>query len=167
VLAPDLYHGQIATTIDDAERISSALDAKQANRELVAALTTLKTHPASSGEHTGVVGFSLGAYFALWLADEKPADVAAVVLFYGTGAEVTRAKAAFLGHFAEQDSFEPPESVNSLEDQLRAAGRDVTFYTYPGTGHWFFEADVPAAYNAEAAALAWERTVSFLRRSLI
>jgi carboxymethylenebutenolidase len=42
----------------------------------------------------------------------------------------------------------------------------VEFHRYPGTGHWFFEEDVKQAFNAKAAALAWDRTLAFLRRPL-
>ena len=48
-----------------------------------------------------------------------------------------------------------------MEQELQAAGRPTTFYTYRGTEHWFFEADRPE-YNAEAARLSWERTLAFL-----
>ena len=57
------------------------------------------------------------------------------------------------GHFAENDEFEPQSSVDQLEESLRRAGRQVTFYRYPGTGHWFFEPDRPDAYNEAAAKL--------------
>jgi len=77
-----------------------------------------------------------------------------------------RSQATYLGHFAEHDDFEPPSNVRSLEDALRAAGRPVTFHTYPGTGHWFFEQDRTGAYDQAAADLAWERTLAFLRRAL-
>ena len=60
----------------------------------------------------------------------------------------------------------PTESVAELEQTLKTAGRPVTFYTYPGTTHWFFEANRPDAYNADAAALAWERTIAFLNAEL-
>jgi carboxymethylenebutenolidase len=38
----------------------------------------------------------------------------------------------------------------------------VTFYRYPGTGHWFCEPDRTDAYDPTAAELAWERTLTFL-----
>ncbi|MDQ1396982.1 MAG: carboxymethylenebutenolidase [Acidimicrobiaceae bacterium] len=49
---------------------------------------------------------------------------------------------------------------------LRLLGRDLTFHRYPGTSPWFFEQDRPPAYDPDAAALAWDRTVAFLRDQL-
>ena len=43
------------------------------------------------------------------------------------------------------------EDVDSLEQSLKHAGRPVTFYHYPGTGHWFAEPDRKDAYNQAAA----------------
>ena len=63
--------------------------------------------------------------------------------------------------------FEPLEEVRTLEESIRAAGREVEFYTYPNTGHWVFEANRPDAYNAEAATLAWDRMIAFLRAQLV
>jgi carboxymethylenebutenolidase len=53
-----------------------------------------------------------------------------------------------------------------MKDHIHAAGREVTFFTYPGVGHWFFEANRPNAYSAAAVHLAWERTVDFLQTQL-
>jgi carboxymethylenebutenolidase len=75
-----------------------------------------------------------------------------------------QSRAAYLGRFAADDPFEPAENVDWLEGVLRRAGRPMTFHRYPGTGHWFVEPDRVDAYNAEAARLAWERTLAFLRR---
>ena len=52
--------------------------------------------------------------------------------------------------------------MRGTQEALRVAGHEVTFYTYPSVGHWFFEEDRPA-YDAGAARLAWERTVGFLQ----
>ena len=94
-------------------------------------------------------------------------QIAAVVVFYGSypGLDYRRASAAYLFHFAEDDPFEPAESVAQMEQELQAAGRPVTVYTYPGTKHWFFEDNRPE-YDAEAARLAWERTIAFLHERL-
>ena len=112
-----------------------------------------------------VIGFSLGAYFALNLANADPDHIRSVVLFYGTGGDdFGRSRATYLGHFAENDPYESLAGVAELEEALKRAGRTVTFYRYPGTGHWFFEPDRTDAYNREAAALAWERTLTFLKQ---
>jgi carboxymethylenebutenolidase len=54
--------------------------------------------------------------------------------------------------------------VKVFEERLLRAGRDVTFNTYQDTEHWFFEEDRPEAFNPEAAQLAWERTIAYLRK---
>jgi carboxymethylenebutenolidase len=111
-----------------------------------------------------VLGFSLGAFYALDLSATEPELVRKVVLFYGTGdGDLSRSQAAYLGHFAEHDPFEPEANVGGLEVALRRFGRPVTFHRYPGAGHWFFEPDRPEAYDPAAATLAWERTLDFLR----
>jgi carboxymethylenebutenolidase len=166
--APDLYHGKIADTIADAEALGSALDANylQAKAEIAQAATYLNELAGQTGSGLAVIGFSLGAYYALDLAAADPENIRSVVLFYGSGGgDFSTSRAAYLGHFAENDPFEPRASVDELEQALRRAGRPVTFYTYSGTGHWFFEADRKQAYNSAAASLAWERTLAFLRRS--
>jgi carboxymethylenebutenolidase len=87
-----------------------------------------------------------------------------VVLFYGTGGgDFSSSKAAYLGHFAENDEYEPQANVDELEASLKSAGRPVTFHRYSGAGHWFFEPDRPQAYHPAAASLAWDRTLAFLR----
>lgn len=164
--APDLYHGQVADTIPGAEALVKALNAQseQAGAEIAQAAQFLQER-AMPGEHgLVVIGFSLGAYYALELAAADPQRIRSVVLFYGTGeADFSASKSDYLGHFAENDPYEPLESVAALESALRQAGRAVTFYRYPGVGHWFFEPDRPQAYDPAAAALAWQRTLAFLR----
>jgi carboxymethylenebutenolidase len=163
--APDLYHGQLAITIAEAESLSNALDAEQARTDVAAAVEYLGRR-ADPG-NIAVIGFSLGAYFALNISTTLPDRIGTVVLFYGTGpVDFTASRAAYLGHFAEADPYEPAEYVNGLEAALREAGCPVAFYRYPGVGHWFFEPDRADAYDEAAAALAWERTLAFLRNTL-
>jgi carboxymethylenebutenolidase len=165
--APDLYHGKVAGTIADAETLGKALDANhlQAKAEIAGATRFLSERAGQTESGLAVIGFSLGAYYALDLAAD-PKHIRSVVLFYGTGpADFSRSKAAYLGHFAENDPYEPQSNVDELEEALRRVGRPVTFYRYSGTGHWFFEPDRIEAYNSAAATLAWGRTLAFLKRS--
>ena len=167
VFAPDLYHGQVADTIEGAEALGKALDANylQAKAEIAEATTFLNQQVKQPGAGLAVIGFSLGAYYALDLAAADPEHIHSVVLFYGTGGgDFSSSQAAYLGHFAEHDQFEPQSNVDDLEAALKRAGRPVTFYRYSDTGHWFFEPDRRTAYNPAAASLAWERTLDFLRR---
>jgi carboxymethylenebutenolidase len=163
--APDLYHGLVAETIPAAEALGSALDAnfEQARAEVAAAAAYLDELAGLPGRGVAVVAFSLGVYYAFDLAAAHPDRVHAVVIFYGSGdADFSQSKAAYLGHFAAEDEYEPEPAVAALEKSLQQAGRPVTFYRYPDTGHWFFEPDRTAVYDDEAAQLAWERTLAFL-----
>lgn len=163
--APDLYHGQVTDQIPEAETLGAALDQKadQAIAELAAATTFLKGYAGDAG--VAVIGFSLGAAYALNLSAHAPDSIRSVVTFYGTGpADFSQSKADYLAHYAENDEFEPPANARYLEDSLTSAGRPVTIYQYGGTGHWFFEPDRVQAYHEAAANLAWERTLAFLKR---
>lgn len=163
--APDLYHGKIADTIERAEVLGGALDENHVQAKAEIAVSARFLSGQTSAPDLAVIGFSLGAYYALDLAANDPARVASVVLFYGTGpADFSRSQASFLGHFAADDPYEPAANVDGLEADLRQAGRPVTFHRYPGAGHWFFEPDRVDAYRPAAAALAWERTLAFLKR---
>jgi carboxymethylenebutenolidase len=164
--APDLYHGQVADNIADAETLSTALDANylQARAEVAEAARFLNERVGPTDRGLAVIGFSLGASYALDISNTAPEYIRSVVIFYGTWVDdVNRSRAAYLGHFAENDPFEPQANVDQLEAALKQVGRPVTFYRYPGTGHWFFEPDRTPAYNEAAASLAWDRTLTFLK----
>lgn len=163
--APDLYHGRLAHTIDEAQALADQLQPEAASADIARAVEALQARSGPNG--LGVVGFSLGAFFALRLSATDPARIRAVVLFYGTGdGDFNRARAEYLGHYAENDPYEPAENVAWVEGALTTAGRPVTFHHYVGAGHWFCEPDRPDAYNAPAAELAWERTVKFFQHAL-
>jgi carboxymethylenebutenolidase len=137
-LAPDLHGG--ATTADPAQ--------------------------ATPDRPIATLGFSMGASWALWVASRMPEQVAATVAFYGTqSVDMSPATSAFLGHFAEVDTYVDDDERTLLEADLHVLDKDVTFHHYPGTGHWFFEAD-QLAYDEPAATLAWDRTLAFLRKHL-
>ncbi len=159
-LAPDLRQGKIAHTIDEAKAmLSSANEEETFPPVVLGGLDHLM-----SRDHTfGVVGFSMGAAWALWLSTKRPSEVNRVVTFYGTyPIDFSNSKASYLGHYSPEDEWEPIPEVRKLEEKIRQANRPVQFHIYSGTKHWFFEEDRPE-YNSQAARLAWTRTLDFLQ----
>ncbi len=168
-LAPDPFHGKTASTIEQAERLSSRVRHKQVGKEILVSFDHLRRLRAVTGERAGVVGFSWGAAYALWLAEQRPKQIAACVFFYGTrGGEGSYAEseAAFLGHFAAEDPYESADAIRGLDSQLSEAKKAHALRLYPDTGHWFFESDRPDAYHPRAARQAWKETVKFLKSHL-
>jgi carboxymethylenebutenolidase len=165
---PDRYGGPTAATIEEAEALQRQQeDQVRTEAVLRASVEFLGAHEAVVGEGLGALGFSAGAAWALLLSVREPDLMRAVVAFYGTWQmDYSGARAAYLGHYAEVDEWEPINEVRGTQEALCAAGCEVRFYTYPGVGHWFFEEDRVGHYDAQAARLAWERTIEFLRARL-
>jgi carboxymethylenebutenolidase len=167
VFAPDLNLGKVAEDIPTAEKIMAERDYALLSELTQDAVSRLGVQPGVLPTAKGVVGFSMGASWALVLAAQFPADFQAVVLFYGVeGVDFSRLQAAVQGHYGESDTWTKLDWSRQMEADLRCAGRETEFYAYPGAGHWFCEVDQPAAYQPEAADLAWERAHTFLHRRL-
>jgi carboxymethylenebutenolidase len=165
-LAPDLRNGHIARTIAEATELMEKSDSHFMNDAVLAAKDHLLSLPNRKGQKIGVLGFSMGAAWSLVVASSVPDQVAAAVLFYGSGeVDVSKIKAKILGHYSDVDEWEPYDEIKQLESKMQAAGVDVQFHVYPGRPHWFVEDDRPE-YDPEAAKLAWDRTYEFLRRNL-
>lgn len=166
-LAPDLLDGGLATTPEAAEAQLAAADADELAHLTRSSYWTLRDLPITPDSPLGVLGFSMGASMALWLSARVPEGVAATAVFYGTqDIDFEPARSAYLGHFAASDPYVDDDGLALLEAELHLLDLDTTFHRYPGTAHWFFEADRPE-YDDAAATLAWQRTVEFFRRHLV
>ncbi len=160
VFAPDLYDGKQTAEIAEAEKLVQAgeSDFPAMVGKAISGLQYLQKHPARTGDKVSVIGFSMGAAYALLTDEELPDSYDRIVLFYGmAGANVGKSKAKVQAHFAENDPYESAEAAKSME------AVNLEKHIYPGTGHWFFETNRPDVYNAEASKLAWERTLAFLK----
>lgn len=165
-LAPDLYHGPVAATIDEAKTLMEAADSQRMGDTVRAAKDFLLAHPSRTGERLGAVGFSMGAGWSLVAATHDPEQFGAVAAFYGAGeADFSKMRAKYMGHFSDADEWESMEWVNWMAEAMKIAGVDTTTFIYPGLAHWFVESDRPE-YDSAAAALAWERTFTFLKENL-
>lgn len=169
-LAPDLYDGKVASTAQAAKALRAQATASRrvpAYKMLIAAISYLSHHESVSSKRIAIVGFSMGGHWALWLAQRPDLPIAATVVFYAArSGDFTRSNSSFLFHFAENDEWVSSSSVKKLRRNLQVAGRNVSYCSYPGTQHWFFESDRPEAFHREAAASAWTRTLEFLSSGL-
>lgn len=171
-MAPDLFGGRTVDEPGEAEKVMMSLNLEWAARDLSGAVDHLAGSDQVRGHGVGVVGFCMGGGLALVLATQRPDQVKACVPYYGfipwPGAQPawSRLDAAVQGHFAEDDDLAPPAAVAELEGALRALGKDVEIFTYPGTHHAFFNDDRPEVHDPAAASAAWTRTIEHLRAKL-
>lgn len=166
-LAPDLLGGELPATPDEAQSVLAELDANRATALVLSSARALRASSFDPRAAVAVVGFSMGASFALWLSARSPQEVDATVAFYGTqNIDFVDARCGYLGHFAEFDEFVADDDIVELEAHLHLVGREPVFHRYPATTHWFFESDRELAYTPAAAELAWERTLAFLDREM-
>lgn len=110
----------------------------------------------------GVVGFCWGGTVAL-LASQRLALPA--VSYYGarnTGYFDQPLKAPAIFHFGDRDTSISAETIA----QHRAAWPDAPVYVYEHCGHAFNRDVDKSVYNANAAKLAWERTLAFFEAQL-
>jgi carboxymethylenebutenolidase len=150
---------------DAARALFPKLDQAKTREDFVTATHWLMKRPDATGK-VGVVGFCYGGQMANILATRVP-ELAAAVPFYGTSpapAEAAMVKAPLLAHFAETDQ-RVNASWPAYEQALKANNVPYQAFTYPGTQHGFNN-DTTPRYNADAAKLAWSRTIEFFKKHL-
>jgi len=168
-LAPDALTPVGGTPENDqalaSEKIRNLDNADTVNN-LVAAVKYLNTHPLSTGK-VGCTGFCWGGAMTNQVAVNSP-DLNAAVPYYGrqpAAADVAKIKAPIMAHYAENDAG-INAGIEAFEEELKKQKKDYQIFIYPGTAHAFNNDTNPERYNAEAAKLAWGRTVSFFKENL-
>jgi carboxymethylenebutenolidase len=170
VMAPDLFDGTVLTTIEDADAFTTAieqggggpggLNPDRIMGRVGASLDHLLACPEVRGDRAGIVALSFGGWYGSHLAAAR-SDVAAFVSIYSDVYEGPGG-VAYLGHFAEDDTFVESPKAAGMEKPLPNGS---AAHVYPGMKHWFTEPDRPE-YVAEAAELAYARTLEFVRANL-
>jgi len=167
-MAPDAL-SPVGGTPEDPEQARSLmgkLDSQSTIKNYTAAVKYLKTHSMSTGK-VGVIGFCWGGGMANEVAVNSP-DLVAAVSYYGMQAaaeDVSKIKAALLLHYAGLDK-RINAGIPAFESALKAASVNYQIYMYEGAKHAFNNDTTPERYNREAAELAWQRTISFLKQKL-
>jgi carboxymethylenebutenolidase len=167
-MGPDLLSplGGTPTDEDKARELIGKLDAEQTVATLGAAIGYLEAHPRSTGK-VGAVGFCWGGGMVGQMATKLPALDAAVV-FYGRTPDlalVPNIQAPLLLHYAGMDE-RINGNVPAFEAALKEAKRDYQLHMYEGADHAFHNDTAGPRFNAEAAKLAWDRTIAFFNEKL-
>ncbi len=145
------------------------LNPETALLDVAAAYAYLET----TGKGIGVIGYCYGGFMA-WLSATRGENVkmqpACTVGYYagGIGNVATEEPSCpVLLHFGGKDSHIGPEQIEAV----RAAhgshddGDEVTIYVYDDADHGF-NCDARGSYNPEAAKLARERSLAFLKANI-
>jgi len=151
---------------DEGRTMQRERDRDEMFEDFVAAVRYLQAHQEGTGK-VGCVGFCYGGGVSNALAVRIP-DLAAAVPFYGRQAaagDVEKINAPLLIHYGELDA-RVNEGWPAYREALDEAGKDYTMHMYPGANHGFHN-DTTPRYDAEAAVLAWGRTIEFFRENLV
>lgn len=167
-LAPDALSpvGGTPEDISNVGELFKKLVPEQTTKNFVAAVKYLQTNPLTNGK-VGCTGFCWGGAMTNQVAVNSP-DLDAAVPYYGSTPapeDVEKIKAPIMAHYAGTD-----ERINAgipaFEEALKKYRKEYQIFIYEGAQHAFNNDSNPQRYNADAAKLAWGRTVGFFKDKL-
>jgi carboxymethylenebutenolidase len=183
-ICPNLHHRYAPDAADPlvaaaATREAGGVPDAQCIGDVGGAADHLRKLPYSNGK-VGVIGYCSGGRQAYVVACNLPFD-AAVDCYGGrvvaAPEELTERQPVapidmtpnlgcpLLGLFGAEDGNPSPQMVATIEEALRANGKEYEFHTYDGAGHAFFSVDRPM-YNVAAAADGWQKIWGFFGKHL-
>ncbi len=142
------------------------VDGKKMTEDFVVAAKWLKARPDSTGK-LGAVGFCFGGGMVNQLAVRLGKDLNAGVAFYGNQAgvaDVPKIMAPLMFQYAGNDQ-RINANIPAYEAALKENKKTFESFIYEGKQHGFHN-DTTPRYDAEAAKLAWERTLAFFKKNL-
>ncbi|WP_433368233.1 dienelactone hydrolase family protein [Actinoplanes sp. CA-142083] len=155
VTAPDLFGGPVAESLEEGFAISERTGWAAIMRRAREAVQDLPPD-------TVLAGLSMGAGVVGDLLAERP-GTAGVLLLHGFGGDPRRVSTGLpvQVHVGQADTMFPPAKVAAWQAAMAAGGATVEVFTYPDILHFFTDSGVDD-YDAEAARLAWERSLRFV-----
>ena len=170
-LAVDLYNGDSTTDASQARKLAGQVrgEMELAQENLRDAIVWLKKSKHVDEDRLASIGWCFGGGWSYQIA-KNDLGVKASVIYYGffnPEDDLKKMKAELIGHFAEQDRAIRVDSVREFQAKLRTQGGDHEVYIYPNTSHGFAsrKGNNPQ-YNDQAAQLARQRTLAFLKKHL-
>jgi carboxymethylenebutenolidase len=170
VLVPDLYRGNVAVEVKEAEHLMQGLNfGDAATQDIRGAVQYLK----QSSSKVGVTGFCMGGALTVLAAVHVP-EADAAVIWYGCPpleyVDASKIKIPLMGHWAIEDAFFPLSQVDGLEQKLKETGVKYEFHRYEAQ-HAFanetaIDKPIPVKYDPAAAEVAWRRTSAFFKQHL-
>ena len=164
-LAVDLYRGQVAYDPALAYELMAGTPRDRALQDMKAAVHFLNARADVEGLKIGVIGWSAGGKWSLWLA-VNDSLLAACVVNYGPmpadPADIQRIHAPVLAIFGADDRTIAASDVEAFENAMTEAHKSIDVKVYPHAGHGFENSDSKLGYREDAADDAWQRTLSFL-----
>jgi dienelactone hydrolase len=178
-LAVDMYgDGKQAEHPDDAGKFAAEVrqNMPAATQRFKAAMQILQKHPTVDAEHIAAIGYCFGGGVVLEMA-RQGLDLDAVVSFHGSLATENPAvpgvvKARILVCDGADDKMVTPEQIQAFHREMKGAGVDYKFISYPGAKHSFTNPgadiyaqkfNIPVGYNAEADKRSWQDMQDFLK----
>jgi carboxymethylenebutenolidase len=167
-LAPDglTYAGGAPEDQEAARDLFASSDRERITADVIAGVPYLSARTDCTGK-VGTVGFCYGGGVAL-LCAVREAATAAAVCFYGSALsaeDVARVRVPLMMHYAGRDE-RINQSIPAFRQALDAQGIAYSLHMYPDTDHGFHNDSSQARFNADAAALAWQRTLAFFENYL-
>jgi carboxymethylenebutenolidase len=151
-----------------AMQIFSKVDFALAAADANAASAWLRDRPESNGK-SGAIGFCWGGNVVNAMAASDPKLDAASV-FYGAPPDlklIPNIKATLLLNYADPTlDTRLGALAPDYEKALKAAHIKFTLHYYKGANHGFNDDTQAARYNADAAKLAWNRTLALFKNRL-
>lgn len=169
VLAPDLYHGQVAAEPDEANKAMMALNKDAAVDEIIQALDYLDNRDDVQPKRLGMTGFCMGGLLT-WRTAERVGDkLSAIAPFYAgyyrpTAESIRGVSAPALVIWGAADDSIPASDREEIIGLLTEADKDFKAIIYPA-GHAFMNDQRPT-HAQESAEDAWSELLGWFSRYL-
>jgi len=160
-IVPDLFHGKVAKTADEAGHMMNSLDFGKAVQEIAGAVAYLKGRGCTK---VAVTGYCMGGALSFATA-VNVRGLSAIVPYYGLPGDLDWSKidAPVQAHFATRDDWATVDGAKKIQAAVKVP---MELFVYEAD-HAFCNDKRPEVYNADACKLAWDRALAFVQKHCV